>query len=71
MTEVRNEIIERLKTIGNEDFLNSILHYMRNVDDKGVFQLTDSQKKDIQESIDQIERGEYRLHEDVISSFLK
>jgi predicted transcriptional regulator len=71
MAAVRDEIFEKLKTIENEDFLNSILHLVQNVDKEGIYQFSDQQKTDIDESISQIEKGEYSSHEDVMKKYLK
>jgi predicted transcriptional regulator len=71
MAAIRDEIFEKLKTIENEDFLNSILHLVQNVDKEGIYQFSDQQKTDIDESISQIEKGEYSSHEDVMKKYLK
>ena len=71
MAEVRDKIFEKLKTIENEQFLNSILDLVQNVNNEGVYQLTSKQKSDIDESIAQIERGEYLTHEEVMKKYLK
>ena len=71
MAEVKDKIFEKLKTIENEQFLNSILDLVQNVNNEGEYQLTSKQKSDIDESIAQIERGEYLTHEEVMKKYLK
>lgn len=71
MAEVRDQIFEKLKTIENEQFLNSILDLVQNVNEEGVYQLTDQQKSDIDESISHIEKGEFLSHDEVMKKYLK
>ena len=71
MAEVKDKIFEKLKTIENEQFLNSILDLVQNVNNEGVYQLTSKQKADIDVSISQIENGEYLTHEEVMKKYLK
>lgn len=71
MAEVRDQIFKKLKTIENKQFLDSILDLVQNVNDEGIYQLTDKHKSDINESIAQIERGECLNHEDVMKKYLK
>ena len=71
MTELKVKLLERLKSIENEEFLANLLLLIENVDDNGVFQLTAEQKSEIDESIAQIEKGEYITHEEVMNKFLK
>lgn len=71
MAAVRDRIFEELKTIENEEFLNSILHLVQNVDKEGIYQLSNQQKADIDESISQIEKGEYITHQDVMKKYIK
>ena len=55
----------------NEEFLNNLLVLIENVDENGVFQFTTEQKAEIDESIEQIKRGEFETHEEVMNKFLK
>ncbi len=71
MTEVKNKLFERLKSIENEEFLSNLLVLIENVDENGIYQLTSEQKTHIEESITQIERGEYLTHKEVMNKFLK
>jgi len=69
MVDVKEKIFEKLKSIDNEDFLNSILLFIQNIDDEGVFHLSDQQKSDIDESISQIAKGEYSTHREVMQKY--
>ena len=69
MAEVKDRLIDRIKSIKNEEFLSNILVLMENVDENGVFQFTADQKADIDESIEQIKRGEFETHEQVMNKF--
>lgn len=71
MAKVKDQIFERLKSIENEQFLNNILDLVQNVNSEGIYQLTDQQKSDINESIAQIERGEYLSHQEVMKKYLR
>ena len=71
MTEIRDKLFNRLKNIENEDFLNNLLVLIENVDQNGIYQFSNEQKEDIDESIKQIEKGDFIAHEDVMNKFLK
>ena len=70
MTEVKDKLLSRIKTIKNERFLNNLLVLVENVDQNGIYQFTNEQKEDIDESIEQIEKGDYFSHKDVMNKFL-
>ena len=71
MAEVKDRLMDRIKSIKNEEFLSNILVLMENVDENGVFQFTADQKTDIDESIEQIKRGEFETHEQVMNKLRK
>lgn len=71
MAEVKDKLMERLKSIENEEFLSNLLVLIENVDENGVYQFTDEHKAHIDESIAQIEKGEFHTHEAVMNKFLK
>lgn len=71
MTEVKDRLIERLKGIENKEFLNSLLHLIESVDENGVYEFSQEQKDAIDKSIDQIKRGEFKSHEQVMAKFRK
>ena len=51
--------------------MNNLLVLIENVDENGVFQFTTEQKAEIDESIEQIKRGEFKTHEEVMKKLLK
>ncbi len=71
MAEVSDLILEKLKSIENKQFLNSILDLIQNVNKDGVYQLTQKQKSEIDESITQIENGAFLTHDEMIKKYLK
>jgi predicted transcriptional regulator len=71
MTAVKDILMERLQNIENEEFLNNLLVLIENVDENGVFQFSTEQMAEIDESIEQIKRGEFKTHEEVMNKFLK
>ena len=71
MAEVRDQIFEKLKMIENENFLNHILDLVQNVDKEGIYQLSEKHKSEIDESIEQIQKGEFFTHEEVMKSLSK
>ena len=71
MAAVKDRLMERLQSIENEEFLNNLLVLIENVDENGVFQFTTEQKAEIDESIEQIKRGEFETHEEVMNKLLK
>ena len=71
MAEVKDRLMDRIKSIKNEEFLSNILVLMENVDENGVFQFTADQKTDIDESIEQIKRGEFETHEQAMNKLRK
>lgn len=71
MSNVKDRLMERLKNIENEEFLSNFLLLIENVDENGVYRFTADQKADIDVSIEQIKRGEFETHEQVMNKFLK
>lgn len=71
MVEIRDRIFEQLKNIENEQFLNNILDLVQHVDEQGVYQLSATQKNEIDQSIAQIESGQYMTHDEVMKKYLK
>jgi len=71
MAAVKDILMERLKKIENEEFFSSLLLLIDNVDENGAYQFSNEQKRDINESMAQIERGDYLTHEEVMKKVLK
>lgn len=71
MADVKGRLLERLEGIEDEYFLSNILYLVENVADNGVYHFSADQKADIDESINQISKGEFKTHEQVMKRYLR
>ena len=71
MKDVKSRLIEQINKIEDENLLNTINSMLNDLNVEYVFEFSDQQLKDIQYSIFEFERGNFKSHEEVMSKFKK